>query len=299
MPYFSFLSLFQVKSNQMDSTSTQFVISSLGPLYTSDKVLLNLERSGSSKAGGEVVSQKGFLLSPPGQNYHQELLLHPESSLNGSSLLHQSTSPSISSSSQYSSPPSSPTFTSTSCSPSSSPPCPSTSCALLPFPDRLSPLITPLSLQRPVFVPQHILPHMTRDLTPPQSLVLALRQEPFPLPNQHAWRPWSWTLTTLRFPILGTAPMEKWWRSHRGILWTYVVACAQCCHLLFYDLNWLFIVLSNDCLPWYVCDCSSRINQFNQSLLDYHYSLKKTTTIASPLKPWTYLSYNFKSLKSL
>ncbi|NP_001003886.1 hairy-related 11 [Danio rerio] len=193
-------------SNQMDckSTQNQFVISPAGPLYTSDycrrfktseqnEVLLNLgvsqNLSGSSKTGNKLVSQKGFLLSPPGQNYHQELLLHPESSLYGSSLLRQSTSPSISSSSQYSSPPSSPTFTSTSCSPSSSPPCPSTSCAA--FPDQLSPLITPLSLQRPVFVPQAILPHMTRDLTPPHSPVLALRQDPFPLPNQHAWRPWS------------------------------------------------------------------------------------------------------------
>ncbi|XP_056327694.1 hairy-related 11 [Danio aesculapii] len=193
-----------LNSNQMDSKSTQnqFVISSAGPLYTSDfcrriktfeqnDVLLNLgvSQSGSSKAGTELVSQKGFLLSPPGQNYHQELLLHRESSLYGSRLLRQSTSPSISSSSQYSSPPSSPTFTSTSCSPSSSPPCSSTSCTA--FPDRLSPLITPLLLQRPVFVPQAILPHITRDLTPPHSPVLALRQDPFPLPNQHAWRPWS------------------------------------------------------------------------------------------------------------
>ncbi|XP_039521566.1 hairy-related 11 isoform X3 [Pimephales promelas] len=144
-----------------------------------------------SKAGNQPVVQTGFLLSPSTQNLHQELLLHPESSFYGSKLLCQSTSP-TSSSSQYSSPPSSPTFFSvSSSSPKNFPAHPFTSCSLPPPPDPLSPLITPLSLHRPVIVSQPILPHMARDCTPPQSPVLALRQEPFPLSTQSTWRPWS------------------------------------------------------------------------------------------------------------
>ncbi len=67
--------------------------------------------TGTSKAGNEPVAQTGFLPSPSDQNYQQKLLLNPESSLDGSKCLHQSTSPPGSSSSQCSSPPSSPTFT--------------------------------------------------------------------------------------------------------------------------------------------------------------------------------------------
>ncbi|XP_050983459.1 hairy-related 11 isoform X2 [Labeo rohita] len=129
----------KVTSNKMDSKSTQnqsVVSVSTGPIYTSDfygrfksseqkevllKLGVNLDiQTGASKAGSEAVAQTGFLLSPSGQNYNQELLLHPESSLYGSKLLHRSTSPSSSSSSssQCGSPPSSPTFTSVSFSPS-------------------------------------------------------------------------------------------------------------------------------------------------------------------------------------
>lgn len=142
-----------------------------------------------SKAENEPVAQTGFLLSPSGQNYHQELLLHPESSLHSSKLLCRSTSPS--SSSQYSSPPSSPIFTSVSSFPNNFPACTSTSCSLPPPPDPSSHLTTPLSLHRPVIVPQPILSHMARDFTPQQSPVLALRREPLPLPTQSSWRPWS------------------------------------------------------------------------------------------------------------
>lgn len=201
----------KVTSNQMDKAtqnqSDRPISVSVDPIHAGDsygrfksskqtEVLLKLGLSlddnltGASKARNEPVAQTGFLLSPSGQNYHQELLLHPESSLYGSKLLCQSTSP-TSSSSQYSSPPSSPTFITVSSSPNNSPAHPFTSCSLPPPPDPLSPLITPLLLHRPVIVPQPILPHMARDFSPPQSPVLTLRQEPFPLPTQSAWRPWS------------------------------------------------------------------------------------------------------------
>lgn len=203
-----FFSLSAVTSNQMDSKTTlnqsdRLTSVSAGPVHANDfywkqkevllKVGISLDDNltDASKAGNRPVVQTGFLLSPSTQNYHQELLLHPESSLYGSKLLCQSTSPS-SSSSQYSSPPSSPTFTSvSSSSPNNSPAHPFTSCSLPPPPDPLSRLITPLSLHRPVIVPQPILPHMARDFTPPQSPVLALRHELFPLPTQSTWRPWS------------------------------------------------------------------------------------------------------------
>ncbi|XP_056099725.1 hairy-related 11 [Rhinichthys klamathensis goyatoka] len=198
----------KVTSNQMDSKtppnqSDRPISVSAGPIHANDfywkqkKVLLKVGISlddnltDASKAGNQPVVHTGFLLSPSTQNYHQELLLRPELSLYGSKLLCQSTSPS-SSPSQCSSPPSSPTFTSvSSSSPNNSPAHPFTSCSLPPPPDPLSPLITPLSLHRPVIVSQPILPHMARDFTPPQSPVLALRQEPFPLPTQSTWRPWS------------------------------------------------------------------------------------------------------------
>ncbi|XP_077092213.1 hairy-related 11 [Siphateles boraxobius] len=199
----------KVTSNQMDSMTTpnqsdRPISVSAGPIHASDfywkqkqvllKVGINLDDNltDASKAGNQPVVQTGFLLSPSTQNYHQELVLHPESSVYDSKLLCQSTSPS-SSSSQYSSPPSSPTLTSvSSSSPNNSPAHPFTSCSQLPPPsDPLSPLITPLSLHRPVIVSLPILAHMARDFTPPQSPVLALRQEPFPLPTQSTWRPWS------------------------------------------------------------------------------------------------------------
>ncbi|XP_073676230.1 hairy-related 11 [Garra rufa] len=180
----------KVTSNQMDSRATQNQsVVSVSTGYTSDfygwfksseqkedllKLGVNLDiQTGASKAGSE----------PSGQNYNQELLLHPESSLYGSRLLHRSTSPSSSSSSsECSSPPSSPTFTSVSSPSYLFMPCP------LPAPsDLVSPLITPLSLHRPVIVPQPILPKMARDYTPPQSPV----PEPFPLPTELIWRPWS------------------------------------------------------------------------------------------------------------
>lgn len=257
----------------MDSKATQNQSSpisvSAGPIHANDFYVLDfygrfnssnqkqilikpgIRPDDASKAENEPAAQTGFLLSPSGQNYHQE---HPESSLYGSKLLCQSTSPS--SSSQYSSPPSSPTFTSVSSSPNNSPAYTFTSCSLPPPPDSLSPLITARSLHRPVIVPQSILPHMARDFTPPQSPVLALRQEPFPLPTQSTWRPWSWTLTTLGFSLyLDTAPMEKWSWSLRG---TYVVHRVVTCHrvtpitfVMFSmtcTLTWLFIVLSNVCL---------------------------------------------------
>ncbi|XP_067312712.1 hairy-related 11 [Pseudorasbora parva] len=198
----------KVTSKQMDYKATQNpsdrpIYVSADPIHPTDyygrfkssnqtEVLLKLGISlddnltGASKAGNEPVAQTGFLPSPSGQNYLQELLLHPEPSLHGSKLLCLSTSPS-SSSSQYSSPPSSPTFTTVnplSSSPKNPPADPFTSCSLPPPPDPLSPLITPLSLHRPVIVPQPILPHMARDFTPPQSPVL-------PFPTQCAWRPWS------------------------------------------------------------------------------------------------------------
>ncbi|XP_048032692.1 hairy-related 11 [Megalobrama amblycephala] len=202
----------KVTPNQMDSKATQNQSSpisvSAGPIHTNDFYVLDfygrfnsskqkevlmkpgIRLDDASKAENEPVAQTGFLLSPSGQNYHQELLLHPELSLYGSKLLCQSTSPS--SSSQYScSPPSSPTFTSVSSSPNNSSAYTFTSCSLPPPPDPLSPLITSRSLHRPVIVPQPILPHMAKDFTPPQSPVLALRQEPFPLPTQSTWRPWS------------------------------------------------------------------------------------------------------------
>ncbi|KAK9963040.1 hypothetical protein ABG768_006263 [Culter alburnus] len=202
----------KVTPNQMDSKATQNQSSpisvSAGPIHANDFYVLDfygrfnsskqkevlmkpgIRLDDASKAENEPVAQTGFLLSPSGQNYHQELLLHPESSLYGSKLLCQSTSPS--SSSQYScSPPSSPTFTSVSSSPNNSSAYTFTSCSLPPPPDPLSPLITSRSLHRPVIVPQPILPHMAKDFTPPQSPVLALRQEPFPLPTQSTWRPWS------------------------------------------------------------------------------------------------------------
>ncbi|KAK2891229.1 hypothetical protein QQF64_007448 [Cirrhinus molitorella] len=197
----------EVTYNQMDSKATQnqcVASVSTGPIYTSDfhgrfksseqqevllKLGVNLDiQTAASKAGNETVAQTGFLLSPSGQNYNQELLLHPESSLYGSKLLHRSTSPSNSSSSSLcSSPPSSPTFTSVSSSPSNSPSCLFMSYPLPAHSDSVSPLITPLSLLRPVIVPQPILPIMARDFTPPQSPV----PEPFSLPTQSIWRPWS------------------------------------------------------------------------------------------------------------
>ncbi|XP_039521565.1 hairy-related 11 isoform X2 [Pimephales promelas] len=199
----------KVMSNQMDSKTTpnksdiRLISVSAGPMNANDfywkqkevllKVGISLDDNltDASKAGNQPVVQTGFLLSPSTQNLHQELLLHPESSFYGSKLLCQSTSP-TSSSSQYSSPPSSPTFFSvSSSSPKNFPAHPFTSCSLPPPPDPLSPLITPLSLHRPVIVSQPILPHMARDCTPPQSPVLALRQEPFPLSTQSTWRPWS------------------------------------------------------------------------------------------------------------
>ncbi|XP_026137220.1 transcription factor HES-7-like [Carassius auratus] len=152
--------------------------------------------TGATKAGNEPVVQTGFPLSPSGQNYQQDLLLHPESSLDGSKLLHQLTSPpssllSSSSSPQCSSPPSSPTFTSLFSPPSNSPPYLFIPCPLPAPSDSQSPLLTPLSLHRPVTVLQSVLPNMSRDFTPPQSPVLALRQEPFSLPTQSIWRSWS------------------------------------------------------------------------------------------------------------
>ncbi|XDV37156.1 hypothetical protein PO909_006806 [Leuciscus waleckii] len=169
----------KVTSNQMDSKTTRNqsdrpISVSAGPIHANDfywkqkevllKVGISLDDNltDASKAGNQPVVQTGFLISPSTQNYHQELLLHPETSLYGSKLLCQSSSPS-SSSSQYSSP--------------NSPAHPFTSCSLPPPPDPLPRLITPLSLHR--------------DFTPPQSPVLALRQEPFPLPTQSTWRPWS------------------------------------------------------------------------------------------------------------
>ncbi|XP_058654184.1 hairy-related 11 isoform X2 [Onychostoma macrolepis] len=198
----------KVTSTQMDSKATQKQSVSTGPIYASDfyerfkpseqkEVLLKLgvdhnNPTGASKAGNEPVAQMGVLLSSSGQNYQQKPLLNPESSLDGSKHLHQSTSPpSSSSSSQCSSPPSSPTFTSLSSSPSNSPPYLFMPCPLPAPSDSLSPLSTPLSLHRPVIVPQPILPNMARDFTPPQSPVLALRPEPFSLPTQSIWRPWS------------------------------------------------------------------------------------------------------------
>ncbi|XP_016301886.1 transcription factor HES-7-like [Sinocyclocheilus anshuiensis] len=206
----------KVTSNQMDSKATQKQSVSTGPIYASDfyvpdfygrfksseqkEALLKLgvnnnNLTGASKAGNEPVAQTGFPLSPSGQNYQQDLLLHPESSLDGSKLLHQSTSPpsssSSSSSSQCSSPPSSPTFTSLFSSPSNCPPYLFMPCPLPAPSDSLSPLSTPLSLHRPVIVPQPILPNMARDFTPPQSPVLAIRLEPSSLPTQSIWRPWS------------------------------------------------------------------------------------------------------------
>uniref|UniRef100_A0A8C2J2J1 Hairy-related 11 n=1 Tax=Cyprinus carpio TaxID=7962 RepID=A0A8C2J2J1_CYPCA len=201
----------KVISNQMDSKATRKQSVSMGPIYASDfyvpdfygrfksseqtEVLLKLRvnhnnLTGASEAGNEPVAQTGFPLSPSGQNYQQDLLLHPESSLDGSKLLHQSTSP-PSSSSQCSSPPSSPTFTSLFSSPSNSPPYLFMPCPLPAPSDSLSPLSTPLSLHRPVIVPQPVLPILARDFTPPQSPVLALRPEPFSLPTQSTWRPWS------------------------------------------------------------------------------------------------------------
>lgn len=207
-----FFNLSAVTSTQMDSKATKKPSVSTGPIYASDfyvpdfygrfksseqkEVLLKLgvnhnNPTGASKAGNEPVAQPGFLPSPSGQNYQQKLLLNPESYLDGSKLLHQSTSPTSSSSSQCSSPPSSPTFPSLSSSPSNSPPYLFMSCPLPAPPDSLSPLSTPLSLHRPVIVPQPILPNMARDFTPLQSPVLALRPEPFSLPTQSIWRPWS------------------------------------------------------------------------------------------------------------
>ncbi|XP_016423415.1 transcription factor HES-7-like [Sinocyclocheilus rhinocerous] len=199
----------EVTSNQMDSKATQnqsVVSASAGPTsdYVPDfygrfksfeqkEVLLKLRvnLTGASKAGTEPVAQTGFPLSPSDQNYHQELLLHPESSLYGSKLLRRSTSPPSSLSSECSSLPLSPTFTSLSSSPRNSPPYLSRSCPLPAPPDSVSPLITQFSLYRPFIVPQPILPNMARDFTPPQSPVLALRPEPFSLPTQSIWRPWS------------------------------------------------------------------------------------------------------------
>ncbi|KAL0175778.1 hypothetical protein M9458_028108, partial [Cirrhinus mrigala] len=158
----------------MDSKATQnqsVVSVSTGPIYTNDfygrfksseqkevllKLGVNLDiQTGAFKAGSEAVAQTGFLLSPSGQNYNQELLLHPESSFSSSS------------SSQCGSPPPSPTFTSVSSSPSNSPSYLFMSCPLPVRSDSLSPLITTLSLHRPVIVHQPILPNMARDFTPP------------------------------------------------------------------------------------------------------------------------------------
>ncbi len=213
-----FFNLSAVMSTQMDSKATQKPSVSTGPIYASDfyvpdlygrfksseqkEVLLkpgvnHNNPTGASKAGNEPVGQTGFLPSQSGQNYQQKLLLNPESSLDGSKCLHQSTSPPGSSSSQCSSPPSSPTFT-TSSSPSYSPPYLFMPCPLLASSE--SPLST-LSLHRPDIVPLPFLPKMARDFTPPQSPVLALRLEPFSLPTQSTWRPWSWTLTMEGFSL--------------------------------------------------------------------------------------------------
>ncbi len=230
--YVMFFNLSAVTSTQMDSKATQKQSVSTGPIYASDfyvpdfygrfksseqkEVLLKLgvnhnNLTGASKTGNEPVAQTGFFLSPSSQNFQQKLLLNPESSLDGSKLLHQSTSPpSSSSSSQCSSPPSSPTFTSSSSYPSNSLPYLFMPCPLPAPSDSLSLLSTPLSLHRPVMVPQPILPNMARDFTPPQSPVLALRPEPFLFqPSPYGDRgpellPWR------AFPFyLGTAPMEK------------------------------------------------------------------------------------------
>ncbi|XP_059372653.1 hairy-related 11 [Carassius carassius] len=204
---------------KVTSKCTQKQSVSTGPIYASDfyepdfngrfksseqkEVLLKLgvnhnNLTGASKAGNEPMAHTGFPLSPSTQNYQQDLLFHPESSLDGSKLLHQLTSPpsslsssSSSSSPQCSSPSSSPTFTSLFASPSNSPPCLFIPCPLPAPSDSLSPLLTPLSLHRPVTVLQSVLPNMSRDFTPPQSPVLAFRQEPFSLPTQSIWRSWS------------------------------------------------------------------------------------------------------------
>ncbi|XP_043113659.1 hairy-related 11 [Puntigrus tetrazona] len=202
----------KVTSNQMDPKATRKQSVSTDPIFPSDfyvpdfcgrfrsseerEVLLKLRVShngltGASKAENEAAARTCFLLSPSGQSYEQKLLLNPESSLDGSKLLHQWPSPPSSSSSQCSSPPSSPTFTSLSSSPSNSPPYVFMPCSLPVLSDSLSPLSTPLPLHRPVIVPQPVLPNMARDFTPPQSPVLALRPEPFSLPTQLVWRPWS------------------------------------------------------------------------------------------------------------
>ncbi|XP_059378232.1 transcription factor HES-2-like [Carassius carassius] len=203
----------EVKSNQMDSNATQnqsFVSASVGPtsdlcvsdfygrfksfeqkevLKKKEVLKLRVSLTAVSKAVSEPVAQTDSLLSPSDQHYHQELLLHPESSLYGSKLLRQSTSPPCSLSSECSSLPSSPTFTSLSSS--LSPPYLSGPC-LLPAPlDSVFSLITPFSLHRPVIEHQPILPNLARDFTPLQSPILALRPERFSLPTQTIWRPWS------------------------------------------------------------------------------------------------------------
>ncbi|XP_051514033.1 putative protein TPRXL [Myxocyprinus asiaticus] len=211
-------------SNEMHSKASKNTTVSVGSIYKNDfpayvsdfngrfnpseqkAVLLKLgtnlknNLSGTSKVGNNPkvqtgISQAKTFLPSSGKNSHQELLLHPGSSLCGSKLSYQTTCPlsssssSSSSSSHYNSPPSSPTVTSTASSLSNSPPFVSTSCpqplSLSWCPDALPSLLTtPISLSS-----QPFLPHITKDFTPPQSPVL--RQELFPFPAQSTWRPWS------------------------------------------------------------------------------------------------------------
>ncbi|KAI7802023.1 hairy-related 11, partial [Triplophysa rosa] len=204
----------KVTSNQMDSKATknQSVISiSAVPIttdvqaYTADfcgRVNPSERKEASSTLKGNpgnnttcasrvacepeiqsVISQEKIVLSPSRQNYHKELVSHPESSLCGYNL---------SLSSHFNSPPSSPTFNGV-FSPSNSPPHPSSFCLLpLSFPPSGTPsslVATPFSLNRPVLMPEPILPRTAGDFTPPHSPVLP--QEHFPLPAQSTWRPWS------------------------------------------------------------------------------------------------------------
>ncbi|KAA0709331.1 Transcription factor HES-7 [Triplophysa tibetana] len=196
----------ELTSDQMDSKSTTY--QSVFPIYTTDvqaytedfcgRMNPSEQKNGSPKIKENpgnnatcasrvacepkiqsVISQEKIVLSPSSQNCHKELVSHPDSSLYGYSL---------SLSSHFNSPPSSPTFNGV-FSPCNSPPHPFSFCLLpLSFPPS-SLTTTPLSLNRPVFMPEPILPRIAGDFTPPHSPVLP--QEHFPLPAQSTWRPWS------------------------------------------------------------------------------------------------------------
>lgn len=149
-------------------------------LEASPKLMGSPGKVGSEPAIQTGILQEKIVLSPSGQNCHKELILHPESSLYGCN---------HSLSTHYISPPSSPTFI------TNSPSYPSLSCLLplsFPPPDTPSSLTTaPVNLNRPVIMPEPIQPCVAKYLTPPQSPVLSLRQDHFPLPAQSTWRPWS------------------------------------------------------------------------------------------------------------